>query len=202
MIVLAGALRWPTWMYFGSLTISSASRITSSGIVAEKSSVWRSAGIAAMIRRTSGQKPMSIMRSASSSTSSSMPDKVGVLLAHVIHQPAGRGDDDVDAGLEGALLRAHLDAAVDRRARERRVVREAVDFVLDLDGELARRREHQHAALARRRVGFGGRLVRSAAAWARTNAAVLPVPVSAHAIRSSPASARPITAVWIGRVAV
>jgi hypothetical protein len=25
--------------------------------------------------------------------------EVGVLLTHVVHQPAGRGDDDVDAGL-------------------------------------------------------------------------------------------------------
>src|SRR5207253_3553972 len=33
-----------------------------------------------------------------------------------------------------------------------------------------------------------------------TNAAVLPVPVSAHAIRSRPARASGITAVWIGRV--
>ena len=30
--------------------------------------------------------------------------EVGVLLAHVIHQPSRRGDDDVDAGLERALL--------------------------------------------------------------------------------------------------
>ena len=41
--------------------------------------------------------------------------QVGVLLPHVIHQPARRGDDDVDARLERALLHAHLDAAVDRR---------------------------------------------------------------------------------------
>ena len=72
-MLLAGALRWPTWMYFASRVISSASRTTSFGIVAEKSSVWRTAGMAVMMRRTSGQKPMSIMRSASSRMSSSMP---------------------------------------------------------------------------------------------------------------------------------
>ena len=148
MIVFGGLLRWPTCTYFGSRTISSANRTTSSGIVAEKSSVCRTAGSAAMMRRTSGQKPMSIMRSASSSTSSSTPLEVGVLLPHVIDQPARRGDDDVDAGLERALLHAHLDAAVDGGARDGRVVREAVDLVFDLHGELARRREHQHAALA------------------------------------------------------
>ena len=140
------------------------------------------------MRRTSGQKPMSIMRSASSSTSSSMPRQVGVLLAHVIDQPARRGDDDVDAGFERALLRAHLDAAVDRRAGDAGVVREAVDFVFDLHRELARRREHEHAALARpsRRCPLQPRPCRvsSRCSVGTTNAAVLPVPVSAHAIRS------------------
>jgi hypothetical protein len=53
----------------------SAKRTTSSGIVAEKSSVWRSVGTVVRMRRTSGQKPMSIIRSASSSTSNSTPVK-------------------------------------------------------------------------------------------------------------------------------
>ena len=80
-------------------------------------------------------------------------------MAHVIHQPAGRGDDDVDAGLEGALLRPHLDAAVDRHARARRVVGEADDGVLDLRRQLARRRQDEGAAerLARR-VAVGRQL--------------------------------------------
>ena len=76
--------------------------------------------------------------------------QVRVLLPHVVDQASRRGDDDVDAGAQRALLAAHFDAAVDGRARHRRVVREAVDFVFDLDRELARRREHQHAALGRR----------------------------------------------------
>ena len=153
-----------------------------------------------MMRRTSGQKPMSIMRSASSSTSSSTPRQVGVLLPHVIDEPAGRGDDDVDAGLERALLHAHLDAAVDGGAGDRRVVREAVDFVFDLHGELARRREDQHAALGRGvrlsvTAALTGRSVSSRCSIGTTNAAVLPVPVSAQAIRSRPASASGMTAV-------
>ena len=73
VIDFGGALRWPTCTYFGDRTISSARRITSSGIVAEKSKVCRSEGIAQMIRRTSGQNPKSIKRTASSRTSSSMP---------------------------------------------------------------------------------------------------------------------------------
>ena len=84
------------------------------------------------MRRTSGQKPMSIIRSASSSTNVSTLVEVDGAAALVIHQPPGRGDDDVDAGLERALLRAHLDAAVDGDARERRVIREALDVVFDL----------------------------------------------------------------------
>jgi hypothetical protein len=46
------------------------------GIVAEKSSVWRLAGSASTMRRTSGQKPMSSIRSASSSTSVSRPSNL------------------------------------------------------------------------------------------------------------------------------
>ena len=63
----------------------------------------------------------------------------------MIHQPPGRGDDDVDAGSQGALLRAHLDAAVDGDAGQVGVIREALHVVLDLDAQLARRREDQHA---------------------------------------------------------
>ncbi len=65
----------------------------------------------------------------------------------MVHQPAGRGDDDVHAGFQRALLRAHLDAAVHRRARDAGVVRETVDFVFNLDREFARRREDQDPRL-------------------------------------------------------
>ena len=99
VMLLAGPPADPTCTYFASRTTSSASFITSSGIVAEKSSVCRAAesGSVCTMRRTSGQKPMSIMRSASSSTSVSSLSKRDRLAAHVIHQPARRGDDDVDA---------------------------------------------------------------------------------------------------------
>ncbi len=131
--------------------------MTSSGIVAENSSVCRAAqsGSDPTIRRTSGQKPMSIIRSASSSTSVSSLSNATAPLRMVIHQPAGRRDDDVDAGLQRALLRIHRYAAVDRDARQVRVIREALDIVLDLTRQLAGRREDQHArepALLRRRL--------------------------------------------------
>ena len=136
-----------------------------------------------------------------------MPRQVGVLLPHVIHQPARRGDDDVDAGLERALLHAHLDAAVDRGARDRRVVRRGRGFRL---------RSAPPARASARAPARG-----SCAAWLRRldgavstrrgqqplqrrhdERAVLPVPVSAQAIRSLPASASGMTALWIGRVSL
>ena len=66
-------------------------------------------------------------------------------VAHVIHQPARRGDDDVDARLERALLRVHRHAAVDGDAGQVRVIGEALDVVFDLAAELARRREDEDA---------------------------------------------------------
>ena len=44
-------------------------------MVAENSSVWRSAGVCSTILVTSGRKPMSSMRSASSSTSTFVSDR-------------------------------------------------------------------------------------------------------------------------------
>ena len=81
-IVCAGPRRDPTWMNTASGASASAKRMTSSGIVAENSIVCRDAdgGSASAIRRTSGQKPMSIMRSASSRTKISSFEKSPTLL--------------------------------------------------------------------------------------------------------------------------
>ena len=68
--------------------------------------------------------------------------------AQVIHQPARRGDDDVDAGLERLLLAVHADAAEDGRAAHRRVVAEALHVVFDLDGEFAGGGQHEDAGRA------------------------------------------------------
>ena len=108
------------------------------------------------MRRISGRKPMSSIRSASSSTRCSMCVQLHVARAQMIEQPAGRRDDDVDAAPEGVLLRPHADAAEHGRAGHRRVHREGVEIVQDLRRELARRREHQRARGARaacRRAG-------------------------------------------------
>ena len=113
-------------------------------------------GSAERMRCTSGQKPMSSMRSASSSTSTSRPVKLDRIVPHVIHQPARRGDDDVHARPQRPLLRVHRHAAVDRDARNRRVVRQPLHLVFDLDRELARRRQHQRARSGGRSGGALG----------------------------------------------
>ena len=70
----------------------------------------------------------------------------------MIEQPARGGDDDVDAAAEGMLLRAHADAAEDRRAGERRMHREAIELLEDLRSQLARRRQDERARRAARLV--------------------------------------------------
>ena len=102
---------------------------------------------------TSGQNPMSSMRSASSRTSTSTLLKSTMPRAHVVEQAARRGHDDVGAGAQGPDLDVAVHAAVDRHAGQRRVVREAGEVVLDLDRQLARRREHEHPDRAGRRRG-------------------------------------------------
>jgi len=82
VMVAAGPRRDPTCTNTEVGAKASANRITSSGIVAENSIVWRAldGGSASAILRTSGQKPMSIIRSASSSTKISSFEKSPTLL--------------------------------------------------------------------------------------------------------------------------
>ena len=135
---------------------------------------------------------MSSMRSASSRTSDLDRGEVDVLEAHVVEQPPRRGDDDLAAVAQRALLRAHVDAADDRDRAEADVVAEREHLLVDLQRQLARRREDERAAACRgspscRRCRIGSR-----------KAAVLPVPVEAQPIRSRPASTTGIASAWIG----
>ncbi len=72
----AAVLLGSTSIRVGSFSRSSASALMSSEKVAEKSRVCRSAGSAFMMRRMSWIKPISSMRSASSSTSTSSSFRV------------------------------------------------------------------------------------------------------------------------------
>ena len=92
----------------------------SSENVAENSRFWRRGGSRARILRMSRMKPMSSIRSASSRTRISTGDRSIVPLADVVEQAAGRGDDDLGAGPEGADLGLVADAAVDRDRADRR----------------------------------------------------------------------------------
>jgi hypothetical protein len=80
VMVEAGPRDSPIWTYFGSRMIWVASCVTSADIVAENSSVCRLPGSVETMRRTSGQNPMSSMRSASSSTSTSTASKLAMPL--------------------------------------------------------------------------------------------------------------------------
>ena len=86
------------------------------GIVAEKKSVCR-------LRRKVLQDPADVrqephvehpVRFVEDEDLEPLELRVGE--AEVVEQTAGRRDEDVDAGAEGVLLRAHADAAEDRRA--------------------------------------------------------------------------------------
>ena len=66
-------------------------------------------------------------------------------LLHVVEQPAGRRDQDLDAAPQRLGLRVHRHAAEDLRAPQRDVLAVLADAFLDLRGELARRREDQRA---------------------------------------------------------
>ena len=156
--------------------------MTSSVRVALKNRVWRFAfgGVLSMIRRTSGMKPMSSIRSASSITRiSTLPRWMSPLRCEV-QQPSGRGRHHVDGPfLEPALLLLVVHAAEHRQRADIRVLREAPRVLLDLQHELARRGEDQGPRGARGRGVGAGFLAK----WFRIvirNAAVLPVPVCAR----------------------
>ena len=71
------------------------------------------------------------------------------LLADVVEQASGRGDENVEAARERIDLGLHADAAVDTVGAQRHVLAVSADRQLDLRRELARRRQHQHARGAR-----------------------------------------------------
>jgi hypothetical protein len=89
-----------------------ASRM-SGGMVAEKKQRLALRGQRDDLRFTSWMKPMSSMRSASSSTKISTSVEVDEALAHEVEQAARRGDQHVDAALQLPILRELADAAED-----------------------------------------------------------------------------------------
>ena len=101
----------------------------------------------------SSKKPMSSMRSASSSTSVLSASSFRLLALQVVHHAAGRADHDVRAVLQARELPAQRHAAAERDHLD--VVfgaRQAPDLGRHLVGQLARRAQHQrlHGEAARR----------------------------------------------------
>ena len=108
----------------------------------------------------------------------------------------GRADDDVDTAAHPLHLRAVADAAEDGGQAEALAIAEASAGFLDLQRQLAGRRQDQRASWSAAAAG---------AAWSarccssgRPNAAVLPVPVWATPSRSRPASSAGMAPDWMG----
>ena len=94
------------------------------------------------IRRMLGRKPMSSIRSASSRTRNSRPEKSANSLIHQIHQPPGGGDDQIDPVSQSLLLDLPH-PAVDGGHLERQVLGVGLDVIMDLDDQFTGRRNDQ-----------------------------------------------------------
>ena len=145
-------------------------------------------GTALMMRFTSGRKPMSNMRSASSSTRISMCSSRARSLGHEIEQAARAGDQDLRAVAQRLDLRAGSDAAVDGCAAQPGPRRQRAYHLMDLLGQFARRRDDQRAWHA------AWTLQAACSEWAARMRRSLPVPVCAVPMRSRPRSAAGIAA--------
>ena len=144
----------------GSRSRSSASLPISRGMVAEKNRFCRFDVSWATMRRIGGRKPRSSIWSASSSTSTSVPDSMTLRLGDVVEQPAGRRNQHVDAARQRLDLRPVADAAEHDGHRHAEMPAVGAEAFGDLAGELAGRSEHQHAAaLAQRGPAVGGEAV-------------------------------------------
>ena len=75
--------------------------------------------------------------------------KVDGFLVRQVEQAARAGDKHVEALRNGLNLRVHADASEDHRAFQRQVAGVQLEAIVYLGGELACRRQHQYARLAR-----------------------------------------------------
>ena len=124
------------------------------GIVAEKSIVWRDAGVSDMSVSTSGRKPRSSISSASSSTTVRACDRSRwPCLARSMRRPGvpTTTSTPVLQGLDLGLVGA---AAVDGEHPDAALAARALEVARDLHGELTRRGDGEGLRLA----GTGERL--------------------------------------------
>ena len=79
--------------------------------------------------------------------------EVDLAFPHQVGQPAGRGDENVDAGRHLAHLAGTRDAAEHERGRDVQALGQDADRVFDLHGEFARRRQDQRTRGLRQTLG-------------------------------------------------
>ena len=128
-------------------------RRIAAGMVAENSATCLSSGVSARIVSTSSAKPIFSISSASSSTRYLSSRQVEGALVEVVHDAAGRADDDVHAATQRRELHAVPLPAVDRQdVHAAQVRRVALERLADLQGELAGRREHERLRALLREV--------------------------------------------------
>ena len=149
-MLLAGPPRCRSARSSASQSTSSASFITSAGIVAENSSVWRPPCPGARRDDPPHVGPEAHVHHPIGLVEDQRIELVerDRAIPHVIHQPARRRHDDVHARLQGTLLLIHRHAAIDGNAGQIRVIRESLNVVFNLHRELAGRRQDQHARIA------------------------------------------------------
>ena len=158
----------PTVMRTGSSRKRLAMPAMRGGIVAENSTVWRSAGSEPRIVSMSSAKPMSSISSASSRTTVRMLGDVERPAPEVVEDAARRADDDVDAALERLQLAEDRLAAVHRDDLDARAARPYLKIASDTCIASSRVGTSTRAAAAGRprpivervqqRQGEGGRL--------------------------------------------
>ena len=78
--------------------------------------------------------------------------KPSVVAREMVQKPPGRGDENVDTGPEGLLLRTHGDTAVDGRRAQARVSRQPDEVVSNLERQLSRGSKDECAGRATRTI--------------------------------------------------
>ena len=111
-------------------------RSTAPSRVAENSSVWWGCSRRRSTHSTWGMKPMSAMRSASSSTSISSSVHRDLAPVAQVDEPARGGDDHVDALAQLGDLAVDVGAAVDGDGPEPEPLGQRGQDVVHLDGQL------------------------------------------------------------------
>ena len=173
----------------------SASSAISSGMVAEKSIVWRAGCVALAMRRTSLMKPMSSMRSASSSTSQVVSAST---TSRSRTRSVKRPGVATSTSTPGASFFTWL-------KRDTPPSTSAVEICAPFDSlrivsSICTASSRVGARISARAV-FGRRLSPSAMIFDRigsAKAAVLPEPVWAMPNRSRPSSCAGMALIWIG----